>query len=75
MEEQMAARLEELKSEYKNGEAQLRVLVEQEAVLREALLRISGAVQVLEELAATHRSDTDGTGEQPTSDTRVLTVH
>jgi len=74
MKEHMAARLAELKSEYKNGEAQLRALTEQETLLRETLLRISGAIQVIEELAAADRSSLDGAGEEPTSDAEVLAV-
>ncbi|MFD8756898.1 hypothetical protein ACFV0O_38865 [Kitasatospora sp. NPDC059577] len=46
----MQSRLTELKQEYQQGEAQLRILVQQEAALRETLLRISGAIQLLEEL-------------------------
>lgn len=47
---QIAARIADLKQEYRTGEAQLRELVQQEVALRETLLRISGAIQVLEEL-------------------------
>jgi hypothetical protein len=44
------ARLDELKRQYQLGEGQLRELGRQEATLRETLLRISGAIQVLQEL-------------------------
>ncbi|MGW0950055.1 hypothetical protein ACWD4O_47095 [Streptomyces sp. NPDC002623] len=44
------ARLAELRQEYRTGEERLGQLVRHEAELRETLLRISGAVQVLEEL-------------------------
>jgi hypothetical protein len=54
MREQLQIRLEELKREFETGEARLRELEAQEARLRETMLRISGAIQVLEEaLAAT----------------------
>ncbi|MER5384424.1 hypothetical protein ABT040_29875 [Streptomyces sp. NPDC002688] len=43
-------RLSELRQEYRLGEEQLGHLVRNEAELRETLLRISGAVQVLEEM-------------------------
>ena len=43
-------RLQELRSEFKIGEAQLEDLDRRRAQLRDTLLRISGAVQVLEEL-------------------------
>ena len=50
--ERLQARLSELRREYAVGEARLRDLTQQESVLRETLLRISGAIQVLEELDA-----------------------
>ncbi|MCX5001199.1 hypothetical protein OHB05_00960 [Streptomyces sp. NBC_00638] len=50
MQDHLKSRLAELQQEYQLGEGQLRKLVEQEAGLREALLRISGAVQMLQEL-------------------------
>ncbi|MGV9385749.1 hypothetical protein ACWDRB_58785 [Nonomuraea sp. NPDC003707] len=78
--EQLQARLAELKREYQLGEGQLRELTRQEAALRETLLRISGAIQVLEELTAPEASDgtrptradrsvagdRNGSGDQPT---------
>ncbi|WP_248962837.1 hypothetical protein [Sphaerisporangium perillae] len=80
--EQLQARLAELKREYQLGEGQLRELTRQEAALRETLLRISGAIQVLEELTAAEAGDgarsgptradrsvagdRNGTGDQPT---------
>lgn len=48
--EQLQARLAELRHESQLGEARLRELMQQESALRETLLRISGAVQVLQEL-------------------------
>jgi septal ring factor EnvC (AmiA/AmiB activator) len=50
--EQAQSRMHELQREYDRGEQQLRELVQQEAALRETLLRISGAIQVLRELIA-----------------------
>ncbi len=47
----LQTRLAELRQEYRLGEEQLGQLVHHEAELRETLLRISGAVQVLEELS------------------------
>jgi septation ring formation regulator EzrA len=52
MQEQMQARLAELRQEYQKGHAQLQELVKQESFLRETLLRISGAIQVIEEMLA-----------------------
>jgi hypothetical protein len=79
--EQMQARLAELRGEYRQGEERLRDLTREEVVLREVLLRISGAIQVLEELTAvtsegggedgSHApADGNGTGARP----EVLTV-
>jgi prefoldin subunit 5 len=50
MKDQTEQRLQELRSEFKIGEAQLEQLDRRRAQLRDTLLRISGAIQVLEEL-------------------------
>lgn len=52
MREQLQARLEELKREFETGQARLRELEAEQAYTRETLLRISGAIQVLEEALA-----------------------
>ena len=52
MREQLQNRLDELKREFETGQAQLRELEAQEVRLRETLLRISGAIQILEEMTA-----------------------
>ena len=49
MKEQLQRRLEDLKTEYEAGQKMLADLETKEATLRETLLRIAGAVQVLEE--------------------------
>ena len=49
MKEQLEKRLNALKAEYETGQQQLRAVEERGAALREMLLRISGAIQVLEE--------------------------
>lgn len=58
MRDQALARLDELKHQYQMGEGQLRELGRQEAALRETLLRISGAIQVLEELLGSYQAET-----------------
>ena len=55
--EQAQSRLRELQREYDRGEQQLRELVQQEAALRETLLRIAGALQVLRELIAAENAE------------------
>ena len=57
MQDQIAARLEELKQDYARGQARLQELDAQQAALRETLLRIAGAIQVLEELATSPPAD------------------
>ncbi|WP_448573735.1 hypothetical protein [Trichothermofontia sp.] len=50
MKEQLQERLQALKSEYESGQRLLSELELKQANLRDTLLRISGAIQVLEEL-------------------------
>jgi predicted nuclease with TOPRIM domain len=50
MKEQLLQRLNELKSEFEAGQKMLADLEAKQANLRDTLLRISGAIQVLEEL-------------------------
>ena len=57
MREQLQARLEELKREFELGQRRLQEVEAQAAALRETLLRISGAVQVLEEALAEAPAD------------------
>ena len=49
--ERLRARLEELRAEFAKGEQTLSDLESQTANVRTTLLRISGAIQVLEELS------------------------
>jgi hypothetical protein len=46
----MKERLAELKAEFEKGQQHLQMLDQQRAEVRDTLLRISGAIQVLEEL-------------------------
>ncbi len=50
MRNQLESRLRLLKKEFETGQTRLREVDMQQSVLRETLLRISGAIQVLEEL-------------------------
>ncbi len=50
MKEQIRKRLQSLKSEFEDGQKILAELEAKQASLRETLLRISGAIQVLEEV-------------------------
>ena len=60
MREQLKKRLQSLTTEYEAGQKALANLEAQKASLRETLLRISGAIQVLEEelaIANHHQHD------------------
>lgn len=46
----MKERLAELRAEFEKGQQRLQMLDQQRAEVRDTLLRISGAIQVLEEL-------------------------
>lgn len=51
MQEKLQQRLQSLKTEYDAGQKMMADLETRQANLRDTLLRISGAIQVLEELA------------------------
>ena len=55
MEEQLQKRLEELRKDFEIGQARLRELETEQAYVRETMLRISGAIQVLEEALRTNK--------------------
>ena len=52
MRDKMQARLADLKREFATRQNQLQELERQQANLREVLLQVSGAIQILEELLA-----------------------
>ena len=59
MKTQLQQRLQELQAEFEAGQKQLADLEQQRATLEQTLLRISGAIQVLEEeLAKVNQTDT-----------------
>jgi predicted nuclease with TOPRIM domain len=61
MRDQLEERLGELRAEYDAGRKMLAELEAKQAELQETLLRISGAIQVVEELlAANPAADADG---------------
>ncbi len=61
MKQQLEHRLKELRSEFESGQKALAELEAKQMNLRNTLLRISGAVQVLEEELA--REGSPGTGD------------
>ena len=68
MREQLEQRLKQLKSEFEEGQKMLADLEAKEASLKTTLLRISGAIQVLEELLASIKDSGDGSTVQLTAD-------
>jgi len=61
--EQLRERLDELNAEHQAGRKALANLEAEQAALRDTLLRISGAIQVLEELL--HADGPDGPVDAP----------
>ena len=69
MREQLEARLVELMQEYEVGERRLREVDFEQARLRETLVRMSGAIQVLREILESAGSSTGAVpGSTPLSD-------
>jgi len=61
MREQLEERLSKLKSEFEAGQKMLSELDEKASKLRETLLRISGAIQVLEEVLKEEKTEASAT--------------
>jgi hypothetical protein len=60
MEEQIQTRLQALKLELEKGQLELQKVETQRTYLQEMVLRISGAIQVLEDLAGSYSAKQDG---------------
>jgi hypothetical protein len=60
MREQLQSKVEELKKEFSVGQVRLADLQNQEASLNQQLLRISGAILVLQELIGQNSPDGQG---------------
>lgn len=63
MREQLKQRVSELKTELEKGKQMLAELEGKEAELRQTLLRISGAIQVIEEVLAAETPTPNGTAQ------------
>jgi hypothetical protein len=63
MKPQLEQRLQELRVEFESGQKMLADLENKQANLRDTMLRISGAIQVLEELSTTADSIGESQGE------------
>jgi hypothetical protein len=57
MKRELEARLKQLKDEYQKGQGQLVALEQETANVKNTLLRISGAIQVLQELLGDKTSE------------------
>lgn len=69
MKEQLQQRLKELKVEFESGQKMLADLENRQANLRSSLLRITGAIQVLEE--ELHKCEGESTEPLPVQDEPV----
>jgi prefoldin subunit 5 len=65
MQDMIEARLAELRGERDRGEQVLAELQQRQAVLRDTLLRINGAIQVLEELQKADPPEDGSEAESP----------
>lgn len=61
MKQQLEQRLNELRDQFESGQKMMAELESKQANLRDTLLRISGAIQVLEELIASESAIGDTT--------------
>lgn len=69
MQQQLQERLEQLKKEFEAGQTRLRQLETEQSYVRETMLRISGAIQVLEEaLTRETQPDNPPSGEEATAE-------
>lgn len=68
MKQQLQQRLQELKAEYESGKKVLADLEAKQANVRDTLLRMAGAIQVLEEELVKADSNTIHTPSENTSD-------
>lgn len=71
MRPQLEQRLESLRKEYAQGETLLADLQAQQAKLQETLLRISGAIQVLEEELQIETSNAEAAAGLEAADARL----
>ncbi len=74
MRAQMEQRLQELRSEFESGQKLMAELDAKQAHLRSSLLRISGAMQVLEELLSQGASVPQPADTVEPQDTRLAAV-
>ena len=64
MQDQIAIRLQQLRAEYQKGQDRLAALEQETFSVKNSMLRISGAIQVLEELLEQRSSEAPQNGER-----------
>lgn len=64
MKKQLTTRLQDLKTEYQKGQERLNALEQETTNVRTSMLRISGAIQVLEELLTADEKNENLTSEK-----------
>lgn len=64
MKDELKKRLQTLKSEFETGQKRLKALEAEQASIHKVLLRISGAIQVLEEELERLEAEGENTGEE-----------
>ena len=67
MKDQIERRLEQLRAEYRKGQERLVELEQETSSVNSSMLRISGAIQILEELLEQDPSDTPRSDSQEPS--------
>ena len=73
MKEQLEQRLTELKTEFESGQKYLADLEQKEANVRQTLLRIQGAIQVIQEELAKVNNDNTKSSETSTIEPEIVT--
>ena len=73
MKEQLEQRLQELKAEYTSGQKVLADLEAKQANVRQTLLRIEGAIQILEEELTKNEEELTNNEEELTNNEEKLT--
>lgn len=74
MKAQLEKRLNELRAEYESGQKMLADLETKQTNLRETMIRISGAIQVLEEELGKNNSTNDVASDNEKSKTSKKTI-
>ena len=64
MKEELQVRLDDLKKEFEIGQKRLRELEVEQSAVRETMLRISGAIQVLQEIIDDANKDDQAAGQR-----------